>query len=50
MKEKSHVDDIDRSVSDLRDEEHDASRIETRPTPEIISQISKEKNDPEWMY
>ena len=28
MKEKSIVDDIDRSVYDIRDEEHDAYRME----------------------
>ena len=50
MKEKSHVDDIDRSVYDIRDEEHDAYRIEAGLTPEIVDKISKEKNDPEWMH
>lgn len=50
MKEKSHVDDIDRSVYDIRDEEHDAYRIEAGLTPEIVGKISKEKNDPEWMH
>ena len=30
MKEKSIVDDIDRSVYDIRDEEHDAYRMESR--------------------
>lgn len=50
MKEKSHVDDIDRSVYDIRDKEHDAYRIEAGLTPEIVDKISKEKNDPEWMH
>lgn len=50
MKEKSHVDYIDRSVYDIRDEEHDAYRIEAGLTPEIVDKISKEKNDPEWMH
>ncbi len=50
MKEKSHVDDIDRSVYDIRDKEHDAYRIEAGLTHEIVDKISKEKNDPEWMH
>lgn len=50
MKEKSHVDDIDRSVYDIRDKERDAYRIEAGLTPEIVDKISKEKNDPEWMH
>lgn len=50
MKEKSHVEDIDRSVYDIRDKEHDAYRIEAGLTPEIVDKISKEKNDPEWMH
>ena len=50
MKEKSHVDDIDRSVYDIRDKEHDAYSIEAGLTPEIVDKISKEKNDPEWMH
>ena len=50
MKEKSHVEEIDRSGYDIRDEEHDAYRIEAGLTPEIVDKISKEKNDPEWMH
>ena len=49
MEEKTYVDDIDRSVYDIKDEEHDAFRIEEGLTPEIVDQISKEKHDPEWM-
>ena len=46
MKEKSQIEDIDRSVYDIRDEEHDAYRMESGLTPEIIDKLSKEKNDP----
>ncbi|MBP6253069.1 MAG: Fe-S cluster assembly protein SufB, partial [Clostridia bacterium] len=49
MKEKSQIEDIDRSVYDIRDEEHDAYRMESGLTPEIIDKLSKEKNDPVWM-
>jgi len=48
-KEKAHVEDINRSMYDFRYEEKDAWRIDEGLTPEIVLQLSKEKNDPEWM-
>ena len=44
------VDDIDRSVYDIRDEERDAYRIESGLTSAIVDKLSREKNDPEWMH
>ena len=49
QKEKTYVEDVDRSVYDIRDEENDAYRIETGLTPEIVEKLSKEKDDPAWM-
>ena len=49
LKEKTYVEDVDRSVYDIRDEENDAYRIETGLTPEIVEKLSKEKDDPVWM-
>lgn len=49
QKEKTYVEDVDRSVYDIRDEENDAYRLETGLTPEIVEKISKEKDDPAWM-
>ena len=51
MKEKSHVEDIDRSLYDFRNEEkaENIYKVEEGLTPEIVEQISKEKNDPAWM-
>ena len=49
MKEKSHVEDIDRSVYDIKDKENDAYRMKSGLTPEIITKLSQEKNDPAWM-
>lgn len=49
MKEKSHVDDIDRSVYDIKDVENDAYRIKEGLTADIVRKISEEKNDPAWM-
>ncbi len=51
MKEKSQVEDIDRSLYDFRNEEkaENTYKVEEGLTPEIVEQISKEKNDPAWM-
>ena len=49
MEEKSYVEDIDRSIYDIRDDEKDAYKLKEGLTPEIVEQISKEKNDPVWM-
>ena len=49
MAEKTYVEDIDRSMYDFRFEEKDAWRIDAGLSPEIVEQISEEKNDPDWM-
>ena len=49
MKEKNQVADIDRSIYDIRDEEHDAYRMKEGLTPDIIDRLSNEKDDPVWM-
>ncbi|RHR03211.1 Fe-S cluster assembly protein SufB [Clostridium sp. AF20-7] len=49
MKEKTYVDDIDRSVYDIKNKENDAYKVKAGLTPEIVEKISKEKNDPAWM-
>ena len=49
MKEKSHVNDIDRSIYDIRDVEKDAFRLEEGLTEDSVRKISEEKNDPQWM-
>lgn len=49
MKEKSHVEDIDRSIYDIKDVENDAYRINEGLTADIVRKISEEKNDPAWM-
>ena len=49
MKEKTYVDDIDRSVYEIKDKENDAYKVKAGLTPEIVEKISKEKNDPAWM-
>ncbi|MDO4331347.1 MAG: Fe-S cluster assembly protein SufB [Eubacteriales bacterium] len=49
MKEKTYVEDIGRSVYDIRNEEKDAYRVKEGLTAAIVEQISKEKKDPAWM-
>ncbi len=49
-KEKTHVEDIDRSIYDIADENVDSYQVDSGLTKEIVEQISKEKNDPEWMH
>ncbi|WP_394920115.1 Fe-S cluster assembly protein SufB [uncultured Robinsoniella sp.] len=49
MKEKTYVDDIDRSIYDVKDDEKDFYRVQEGLTPEIVEQISREKKDPAWM-
>ncbi len=49
MKEKTYVEDINSSMYDFRNEDTDNFKIAAGLTPELVSQISKEKNDPAWM-
>ena len=48
-REKSQVEDINRSLYDFRYEEKDAYKVDAGLTPDIVEQISREKNDPDWM-
>ncbi len=50
MNEKTYVEDIDRSLYDFRYEEKDFYRVKEGLDPAIVEQISKEKNDTEWMH
>ena len=49
MKEKTQVEAIDRSIYDIRDAETGNWKVDAGLTEDIISQISDEKNDPDWM-
>ncbi len=49
-REKTQVADIDRSIYDIADEESDSYQVDAGLTRKIVEQISKEKNDPEWMH
>ena len=49
MREKTYVEDIDRSMYEIHSDSKDYFRIEGGLNEDVIRQISKEKNDPEWM-
>lgn len=49
MEEKTYVNDIDRSIYDIKNEENDSFRVKEGLTAAIVEQISNEKQDPEWM-
>ena len=38
-REKTYVADVDRSIYDIRDVEHDAYRMESGLTPEIVDKL-----------
>ena len=50
-KEKTYVEDVDRSLYDFRYDENDKDfyKVDSGLTPEIVEKISEEKNDPKWM-
>ena len=41
MKEKTYVEDIDRSIYDMKNDEKDAYKVKEGLTPEIVEQITK---------
>lgn len=49
MKEKAYVEDVSRSIYDIRNEEKDMYKVSQGLTADIVEQISREKHDPEWM-
>jgi len=46
---KTFVDDVDRSIYDVKDKVDASYQSNKGLTPEIVDEISREKNDPEWM-
>ena len=52
MEEKTYVDDIDRSIYDIKNDEKDVYRIQEGLTPEIVTEISREKKRilPGWKF
>lgn len=48
-KKRTQVDDIDRSLYDFADDEAGAERLDAGLTPEIVREISAQKDEPDWM-
>jgi Fe-S cluster assembly protein SufB len=48
-RKKAAVQDIDRTIYDIKDKVNAAYQVEGGLTPEIVSEISDQKNDPDWM-
>ena len=46
---KTNVEEINRNIYDIKDEDNYDYKIKKGLTKEIIEEISKQKNDPEWM-
>lgn len=49
MSQTPQIQEIDRSIYDIRDREEDAFRMKAGLTLEIVEEISDQKGDPEWM-
>ena len=49
MKNKTYIEDIERTLYDIRNVDHSIYKTQAGLTEEIIRDISKRKNDPEWM-
>ena len=46
---KTNVEEINRNIYDIRNQDNYDFKIKKGLTPEIIKEISKQKKDPEWM-
>ena len=48
-KKKTYVEDIERSLYDIRNEDRSLYKSAKGLTEEVVRDISKRKNDPDWM-
>ena len=49
MKKKTNIEDINRNIYDIRNEDDYDFKMKKGLTEEIVREISKEKNEPDWM-
>ena len=47
--QRTHVDDVDRSLYDVADAEEGFDRLDAGLSPAIVEEISRRKGEPEWM-
>ena len=45
----TNINEINRNIYDIKNKDEYEFKIKKGLTPEIIKEISKQKNDPEWM-
>ncbi|MBQ4152133.1 MAG: Fe-S cluster assembly protein SufB, partial [Schwartzia sp.] len=48
-KKKTFIEDIERTLYDIRNEDRSVYKSDSGLTEEIVRDISARKNDPEWM-
>ena len=46
---KTNLEEINRNIYDIKNKDEYDFKIKKGLTPEIIEEISKQKNDPDWM-
>ena len=49
MKQKTQIEEVNNNIYDFKKEDNYDFKIKKGLTPEIISEISEQKNDPQWM-
>jgi Fe-S cluster assembly protein SufB len=49
IKKKTHIEDLDRGIYDVKNEFNYSYKADSGLTYEIVREISKEKNEPQWM-
>ncbi|WP_163192467.1 Fe-S cluster assembly protein SufB [Clostridium thermarum] len=48
-RKKTYVEDLDRGLYDIKNEDRYSFKVSSGLTPKIVDEISKEKNEPQWM-
>ena len=49
MKKKTQIEEVNNNIYDFKKEDNYDFKIKKGLTPEIVSEISEQKNDPQWM-
>ena len=49
MASKTNVDDINRNIYDIKDKDNYEFKMQKGLSREIVEEISKKKNEPDWM-
>ena len=49
IRKKTHIEELDRGIYDVKNEFRYSYKSDSGLTPEIVKEISKEKNEPQWM-